>query len=160
LEDEVRRHPVGRSIAAICLDLGVSPKLCTGWFWNGLFYAMHDYGGPLAGMLMTLHRREWRFEKEDWKHPRSLGRPEQTHEGVRRVLGFCLGEEPVDPFRLVPWPGPAVPCPEVGAAPGAASPAATPAPAAPCPIAAPCPDTTPSPAALPSSSAVSGAGPP
>ncbi len=29
---EVRRHPIGRTIAAICLDLGISPTLCAGPF--------------------------------------------------------------------------------------------------------------------------------
>ncbi|MGA3404086.1 MAG: hypothetical protein ABSC95_33190, partial [Acetobacteraceae bacterium] len=40
IEAEVRRSPVGRTIAAICRDLGIAPSLCDGMFWNRLFDAI------------------------------------------------------------------------------------------------------------------------
>jgi hypothetical protein len=110
LEQEVRRRPVGRTIAAICLDLGVSPRLCAGWFWNGLFQAMLDYRGNLIGVLRELRRRELQFEYESWKHPASP-LPEQTPQAIRQMLGFFIGEPPVDPLRPAPSPYPASPDP-------------------------------------------------
>ena len=34
IEAEVRRSPLGRTIALICRDLGISPSLCDGAFWG------------------------------------------------------------------------------------------------------------------------------
>ena len=104
LEAEVRRRPIGRTIVDICRDLGISPSLCDGPFWNRVFMAIHCYRGSLGNIVVEMRRREKRFDKEHWKHP-NLALPEQTREGVRRVLGFFIGEPPVDPFRPVPAPG-------------------------------------------------------
>ncbi len=95
IEAEVRRSPVGRTIAAICRDLGISPSLCDGAFWNRLFDAIRLYRGSLGSLVMEVVRRERRFEKEAWKHP-GLELPQQTRDGIRRVLGFRIGENPVD----------------------------------------------------------------
>jgi hypothetical protein len=104
IEAEVRRSPVGRTIAAICRDLGVSPALCDGTFWNRLFDAIRLYRGSLGSLVLEVKRREQRFEKEEWKHP-GLELPEETRSGVRRVLGFLIGEPPVDPWAVVAAPG-------------------------------------------------------
>jgi hypothetical protein len=104
IEAEVRRSPVGRTIAAICLDLGISPLLCDGSFWNRLFDAIRLYRGSLGSLVLEVKRREKRFEKEDWKHPR-LEWPEETRDGIRRVLGFIIGEPPRDPFAVLAGPG-------------------------------------------------------
>ena len=104
IEAEVRRSPIGRSIAAICLDLGISPGLCDGTFWNRLFDAIRLYRGSLASLVLEVKRRGKRFEKEEWKHPR-LEWPEETRDGIRRVLGFIIGENPRDPFAVVAGPG-------------------------------------------------------
>ena len=98
LEAEVRRRSVGQTIIDICLDLGVSPSLCSGPFWNRLLDAIQHYRGALPKLMWEMRRRERRFEKEDWKYPR-LPLPEQTLAGIREVLGFRIGEQPVDPFR-------------------------------------------------------------
>ena len=87
IEAEVRRSPVGRTIAAICRDLGISPSLCDGTFWNRLFDAIRLYRGSLGSLVLEVKRREQRFEKEEWKHP-GLELPEETRDGIRRVLGF------------------------------------------------------------------------
>jgi hypothetical protein len=98
LEAEVRRRPIGQSIVEICRDLGVSPSLCDGSFWHRVFMAIHCYRGSLGNVVLEMRRRETRFDKEHWKYPK-LALPEQTREGIRRVLGFAIGERPVDPFR-------------------------------------------------------------
>ncbi len=103
IEAEVRRSPVGRTIAAICRDLGISPSLCDSAFWNRLFDAIRLYRGSLGSLVLEVKRREQRFEKEEWKHP-GLELPEETRSGVRRVLGFWIGETPVDPFAVAAAP--------------------------------------------------------
>jgi hypothetical protein len=99
LQAQVRRRPLGRSIIDICLDLAVMPGVCTGPFWNELFDIMNCYGGNLAGLMRERVRREEAFAKEQDRQPGSnsdwIGMP---REAIRKVLGFFVGEEPVDPF--------------------------------------------------------------
>ena len=99
LERQVRRRAVGRTIADICRDLAVVPGFCTPAFWNDLFQVMHYFGGSVATVMREKHRREQAFIQEqdkkldstwDWLH---LKRDE-----IRQILGFFIGEEPVDPF--------------------------------------------------------------
>jgi hypothetical protein len=123
IEAEVRRRPVGSTIAAICRDFGISPSLCDGMFWNRLFDAIRLFGGSLPSLVLEVKRREQRFEKDEWKH-RGLDLPEETRAGIRRVLGFLIGEIPVDPFAVAAAPG----APATMAAPGV--PIALPAPGA------------------------------
>jgi hypothetical protein len=104
LEAEVRRRPIGQTIVAICRDLGISPSLCDGTFWHQVFMAIHCYRGSLNNIVLEMHRWEKRFDREHWKHP-DLPLPEQTRDGIRRVLGFWIGAPPVDPFRPVPAQG-------------------------------------------------------
>ena len=107
LERQVRRRAVGRTIAEICRDLAVVPGFCTPAFWNGLFEIMHYFGGSVATVMREKTRREQAFIQEqdkkldstwDWLH---LKRDE-----IRQVLGFFIGEPPVDPFATPPrhWP--------------------------------------------------------
>jgi hypothetical protein len=104
IEAEVRSSPVGRTIAAICRDLGISPSLCDGMFWNRLFDAIRLYRGSLSSLVLDMKRREQRFEKEAWKHP-GLEWPEESREGIRRVLGFFIGETSADRAAAVAAPG-------------------------------------------------------
>jgi hypothetical protein len=98
IEAEVRRRPVGQTIAAICRDLGIAPTLCEGGFWNRLFDAIRWYGGSLGNVMLEMRRREKLLEQEQDRHP-TVGLPELTREAARRVLGFRIGEPPVDPHR-------------------------------------------------------------
>jgi hypothetical protein len=97
---EVRRSPVGRTIAAICGDFGISPALCNGFFWNKLFDAIRLHGGSDSSLALEMGRREKRFDKEEWKHP-GLELPEETRDGIRRALGYFIGENPVWRFVAV-----------------------------------------------------------
>ncbi len=101
IEKEVRRRPPGRTVAAICRDLGVSPSLCLGPFWTMLFEAIHWYRGSVGKLIRDMRAREKQLDRESWKHP-NLGFPEETKDGIRRVLGFLIGEPPEDPFRPTP----------------------------------------------------------
>jgi hypothetical protein len=104
LEAEVRRRPIGRTIAYICMDLAVVPGFCTGDFWNNIFDALQDYGGSLTTLYAVRTRREKTFKHERDRRPetwdwdwRDLRPPT-----VRQVLGCLIGEAPtLDP----PVPG-------------------------------------------------------
>jgi hypothetical protein len=103
IESQVRRSPVGRTIAAICRDLGISPSLCDGMFWNRLFDAIRLYRGSIPSLVLEVKRRERRFDKEDWKHP-GLELPEDSRRGIRRVLGFFIGEPRTEPAAVLAAP--------------------------------------------------------
>ena len=118
-----RRRPIGQTIVAICLDLGIAPTLCEGAFWNQVFMAIRCYRGSVGNLVLEMRRREKQLDKEHWKYP-GLPLPEETRAGVRRVLGFFIGETPVDPSGPVPAPGasaaaaaPAVPVPPAATGP-------------------------------------------
>jgi hypothetical protein len=99
LDRQVRRRAVGRTITEICRDLAVVPGLCTPEFWNGLFEFMHYFGGSVETLMREKTHREQTFIQEQHKKRDStwdwlrLKRDE-----VRQVLGFFIGEPPVDPF--------------------------------------------------------------
>ena len=96
LAAEVRRRPVGRTIAYICMDLGIAPGLCDGDFWNRVEKTLRRYGGSLRRLYQVRARREETFQRErdrrsdtwhiDWRdlHPST----------VRRALGCLIGETP------------------------------------------------------------------
>jgi len=96
---QVRRRPLGRTVLEICLDLAVMPGLCTSAFWNELFDIMHCFGGNVATLMQEKTHREEAFAEEQDKRPGSDWTwLELTREAVRKVLGFFIGEPPVDPF--------------------------------------------------------------
>jgi len=100
LERQVRHRSIGRTMADICLDLGVMPGLCTREFWNQLFEILYySSGRGIETLMAEKHRREQAFIQEqdktigsstDWFH---LKRDE-----IGQILGFFIGEPPVNPF--------------------------------------------------------------
>ena len=104
LEAEIRRRPIGRTIADICRDLGVAPSLCEGSLWNALFEAIMWYRGNLPKLVLDFRRRQVAFEPELDSDP-NLGLPERTRDGNRRMLGFFIGQPPVTPFWVPAPPG-------------------------------------------------------
>src|SRR5579859_6813434 len=101
LERQVRRRPIGRTICDICLDLAVVPGLCHSAFWNELFDIMNWFGGgnSVDRLMRTKARRREAFANQqdrirganwDWVNiPR---------DALRNVLGFFIGEPPVNPL--------------------------------------------------------------
>ena len=101
LEAEVRRRPVGRTVALICLDLAVVPGFCTGAFWNQVFESLQSYGGSLTTLYKVREHRATSFQKERDQHPDSWGWDWKDFgpQTVRQVLGCLIGEAPIlDPF--------------------------------------------------------------
>ncbi len=99
LERQVRRRAVGRTIAEILRDLAVVPGFCTPAFWNALFEVMHYFGGNVATVMREKARREQAFiQEQDKKLGSTLDWLQLKPDELRQVLGFFIGEPPVDPF--------------------------------------------------------------
>ena len=100
LEAEVRRRPIGRTIAYICMDLAVIPGFCTGELWNDLLQTLQSYGGSFTVLHAVRVRREHTYRRERDQRPdtwvwdwRDLRRPT-----VGQVLGYLIGDGPPDPL--------------------------------------------------------------
>jgi hypothetical protein len=108
LERQIRRRSFGRTFGEICLDLAVVPGLCTPAFWNGLFEIMHYFGGDgVVTVMREKTRREQAFiQEQDKKLDSSWDWLQLKRHEIRQVLGFFIGEEPVDPFAAAPATGP------------------------------------------------------
>jgi hypothetical protein len=64
LESQVRRRSIGRTIAEICMDLGVTPSSSEGAFWNEFFLILTEFGGKFADFSEVRERRKTSFQKE------------------------------------------------------------------------------------------------
>ncbi len=100
LEAEIRARPLGRALADICSDLGISPSLCQGNFWFAITCALTWYRGNLPRLMKEFRRREVHFCDTEADRNPALGWPEKTRDGNRRMLGFFIGEPPVTPFAF------------------------------------------------------------
>ena len=99
LDRQVHRRAVGRTITEICRDLAVVPGLCTSAFWSGLFEVMHYFGGSVETLMREKTRRQQAFIQELDKKPDSTWDWLRfKRDELRQVLGFFIGEPPVDPF--------------------------------------------------------------
>jgi hypothetical protein len=101
LECQVRRRPIGRTVYDICLDLAVVPMFCHSAFWNELFDIMNWFGGGTAvSQLMTEKtRRRAAFANEQDRNPKATWDwINISRDALRHVLGFFIGEPPVNPL--------------------------------------------------------------
>ena len=100
LDRQVRRRAVGRTVTEICRDLAVVPGFCTPAFWNGIFEVMHFFGGNVATLMREKTHREQTFiQEQDKKLGSTLDWLRLKPDEMRQVLGFFIGEPPVDPFN-------------------------------------------------------------
>jgi hypothetical protein len=99
LDRQVRRRPVGRTIFDICSDLAVVPGFCHSAFWNQLHEMMHFLGGSVTRLMQEKTARREAFIKQQ---DRILGSNwdwvNLSRDALRQVLGFFIGEPPVNPF--------------------------------------------------------------
>ena len=96
LEAQVRRRSVGRTIAEICLDLGVAATTAEGGFWLEIYrILLHFDGNPEAFFGMQESRRK-AFAKERDKRPDtwSAAWRDRPKDAIRQLLGYLLGEIP------------------------------------------------------------------
>ncbi len=96
LEAQIRRRSVGRTIADICLDLGVSPSACDSGFWQDIFQALCHFGGNVAEVAATQQRRRTTFQHERDARPETWTWQiwDRPRDAIRQMLGFLLGEPP------------------------------------------------------------------
>jgi hypothetical protein len=107
LDRQVRRRALGRTFVDICLDLGVVPGLCTAAFWNHLHEIMHYLGGSVATLMKEKTRRGDAFARQPESSPESnWDWRDLSRVVIRQVLGFLIGEPPVDPFGAALATGP------------------------------------------------------
>ncbi len=99
LERQARRRPIGRTIQDICLDLAVVPGFCHSAFWSELFDIITYFGGSIPKLMHQKTRRREAFAHEqdrksdanwDWLNP--------TRDALRQILGFFIGEPPINPL--------------------------------------------------------------
>ena len=99
LESQVRRHSVGRTIAEICLDLGVTASFCEGETWDEILQALMHFGANLAQFFGVQQRRRETFQVERDKRPETwtVDWRDRPREAIRQLLGSLLGEPPLAP---------------------------------------------------------------
>jgi hypothetical protein len=99
LDAEVRRRPAGRTIAYICMDLGITPFLCEGEFWYRVDKILQRYGGSLHRLYLIRNEREQTFQRERDRRPDTWHiewRP-GSKSAARQALGYLIGETPQIP---------------------------------------------------------------
>ena len=103
---DVRRRPVGRTIAYICMDFGIAPGLCDGEFWNKVERLLRRYGGSLNRLYEVRAQREETFQRERDRRPDTwhIDWRDLRPSTVRRALGCLIGEAPdgLEPPAIVP----------------------------------------------------------
>ena len=100
LERQARHRPIGRTIHDICLDLAVVPGFCHSAFWNELFDIMTYFGGSIDRLMRQKARRRDTFSKElDKRRDANWDWLNMSRDALRQVLGFFIGEIPVNPFE-------------------------------------------------------------
>src|SRR5579863_541741 len=99
LERQARRRTVGRTIVDICLDLAVVPGLCHGAFWNELFELITSFGSNVGMLMQEKSRRRQAFDKEQDRNPNATWDwINMSRDALRQVLGFFIGEPPINPL--------------------------------------------------------------
>jgi hypothetical protein len=100
----VRRRPVGRTMAYICMDLGIVPGFCDGAFWNRVEKVLRRYGGSLNRLYQVRERREESFQQERDRRPETWHTDwrDLSKSTVRAALGCVIGETVPQPDGPMP----------------------------------------------------------
>ena len=104
LEAQIRRQPVGQTIAEICLDLGITPSFCQGATWSEILRSMMHFGANLEKFFDVQKQRRKNFEREWDRMPMPVALvydwQDKPREMFRQIFGFLIGEPP--PPEAVP----------------------------------------------------------
>jgi hypothetical protein len=99
LERQIRRQPIGRAFLAICLDLAVVPGFCHSEFWNALFDITTYFGSGINRLMQQKARRREAFAREqDRRFDNNWDWLNMSRDGLHQVLGFFIGEPPINPL--------------------------------------------------------------
>ena len=69
LEAQIRSRPIGRTIADICMDLGIAPTICESGFWHEIYQTRVHFAGKFADYFGVQERRKKAFLLERNKRP-------------------------------------------------------------------------------------------
>ena len=96
LESQVRRRSIGRTIAEICMDLGVTPSNCEGKFWYEIYQTLTQFGGKFERVFAIQQSRRQAFQQERDKLPETwtFDWRDRPKDAIRQILGYLLGESP------------------------------------------------------------------
>ena len=96
LEAQVRRRSVGRTIAEICMDLGVTANACEGGFWHEIWQTLLHFGGKFEHVFSVQESRKEAFQNERDKRPETwtFDWRDRPKDAIRQILGYLLGESP------------------------------------------------------------------
>ncbi|HUB50215.1 MAG TPA: hypothetical protein VMB73_35030 [Acetobacteraceae bacterium] len=104
IEAEVSRRPFGRTISDICCDFGIVPGMCTRAFWDAIMQAIMFYQGRVVSLSGNILCKSEQYRQEQETDPISERMERTGPLYLDQVLGFKLGEPPVDPFSDIPAP--------------------------------------------------------
>jgi hypothetical protein len=104
IEAEVRHRPMGGTISDICRDFGIVPGLCTRAFWDAVIKAVIFYQGSAVSLSGNILCKSEQYRQEQKSDPAAEQLQRTGPLYLDQVLGFKLGEPPVDPFRDMPMP--------------------------------------------------------
>jgi hypothetical protein len=96
LESQVRRRSVGRTIAEICMDLGIEASTSEAGFWYEIYQTMTHFGGNFENFFEVQESRKKAFQQERNKLPDTwtFDWRDRPKEAMRQILGYLLGEPP------------------------------------------------------------------
>ena len=104
LESQVRRRSVGRTIAEICMDLGVTASFCDGETWSEILEALMHFGADVEEFFDVQKRRRETFQQERDKLPETWSHDwrDRPKDVFRQILGYLIGESPPKPLGCIP----------------------------------------------------------
>ena len=96
LESQVRRRSVGRTLAEICMDLGIEATTSEAGFWYEVYRVFMNFGGNCAEFFDVRERRKKAFEKERQTRPDTwtCDWRDRPRDSIRQLLGYVAGETP------------------------------------------------------------------
>ena len=95
-EAQIRRRTVGRTIADICTDLGITATIADGAFWHEVYLALTHFGANLEEFYSLQNRRAETFQDERDQRPETWDQDWRDHprDAIRHILGSLLGDPP------------------------------------------------------------------
>ena len=94
LEAQIRRQPVGQTIADICLDLGITPSFCEGATWSDILRTLMHFGANLEEFFDVQKHRRKTYDRIWDKLPMTIiyDWQDKPREVFQQIFGFLIGQ--------------------------------------------------------------------